>query len=55
MRFSSSSCWGQEARSGGRQPVIFLWGYHAVWGVSKAINWKPAPDEIDRYYEATPA
>jgi hypothetical protein len=36
-------------------PMVFLWGYHQVWGVSKAIAWKPDPDETERYFNAKPA
>ena len=36
-------------------PVIFMWGYHQLWGVNKAVNWQPDADEIDKLYTATPA
>jgi peptide/nickel transport system substrate-binding protein len=36
-------------------PAAFMWAFHQLWGVSKTIAWKPAPDEIDRYFEAKPA
>ncbi len=35
-------------------PVIFMWGFHSVWGVSNKIDWKPRPDEIDMYFTASP-
>lgn len=35
-------------------PVIFQWGLHAVWGVNDSVDWKPAADEIDRYFWAKP-
>lgn len=35
-------------------PFIFMWGLHAVWGVSNKVDWSPAPDEIDRYFWAKP-
>ncbi|MEI2616658.1 MAG: ABC transporter substrate-binding protein [Thermomicrobiales bacterium] len=35
-------------------PVIFMWGFHSVWGVSNKIDWKPRPDEIDMYFTAKP-
>jgi peptide/nickel transport system substrate-binding protein len=35
-------------------PVIFLWGYHSVFGASTAIDWTPEPDEIVRLYNVKP-
>lgn len=35
-------------------PVIFQWGFHAVWGVSNKVDWTPAVDEIDRIFLAKP-
>ena len=28
-------------------PMIFMWGFHSVWGVSNNVEWSPRPDEID--------
>jgi peptide/nickel transport system substrate-binding protein len=36
-------------------PVIFMWGYHQLWGVNNAVNWTPDADEIDKLYTAKPA
>jgi peptide/nickel transport system substrate-binding protein len=35
-------------------PVIFLWGFHSVFGASNAIDWSPEPDEIVRLYNVKP-
>jgi peptide/nickel transport system substrate-binding protein len=35
-------------------PMIFMWGFHAVWGVSNKVEWSPRPDEIDMYFTAKP-
>ncbi len=35
-------------------PAIFMWGLHTVWGVNNDVEWSPAPDEIDRYFWASP-
>lgn len=35
-------------------PVIFMWGFHSVWGVSNKVDWKPRADEIDMYFTAKP-
>ncbi len=35
-------------------PVIFLWGFHSVFGVSNKIDWAPEPDEIARLFNAKP-
>jgi len=35
-------------------PMIFMWGFHAVWGVSNNVEWSPRPDEIDMYFTARP-
>jgi len=35
-------------------PMIFMWGFHSVWGVSNKVDWKPRPDEIDMYFTAKP-
>jgi peptide/nickel transport system substrate-binding protein len=35
-------------------PMIFMWGFHSVWGVNNKVAWTPRPDEIDMYYTATP-
>lgn len=35
-------------------PMIFMWGFHAVWGVNNNVEWSPRPDEIDMYFEARP-
>ncbi|MBI4790054.1 MAG: hypothetical protein HY782_23715 [Chloroflexi bacterium] len=36
-------------------PGLFLWSLHGVWAVSKTVQWKPDPDEIERYFNAKPA
>ena len=36
-------------------PMIFMWGFHSVWGVSNDVDWTPRPDEIDMYFTARPA
>ncbi len=36
-------------------PMIFMWGYHQLWGINKAINWAPDADEIDKFYTAKTA
>jgi peptide/nickel transport system substrate-binding protein len=36
-------------------PVIFMWGFHQLWGINKAVNWVPDADEIDKLYTAKPA
>jgi peptide/nickel transport system substrate-binding protein len=36
-------------------PVIFMWGYHQLWGVNNGVNWTPDADEIDKFYTAKPA
>jgi peptide/nickel transport system substrate-binding protein len=35
-------------------PMIFMWGFHSVWGVSNKVEWSPRPDEIDMYFTAKP-
>lgn len=35
-------------------PMLFMWGLHTVWGVNNNVDWSPAPDEIDRYFWASP-
>jgi ABC-type transport system substrate-binding protein len=35
-------------------PVIFMWGFHSVWGVNNNVDWTPRPDEIDQYFTARP-
>ncbi len=35
-------------------PMIFMWGFHSVWGVSNDVEWSPRPDEIDMYFTARP-
>jgi peptide/nickel transport system substrate-binding protein len=35
-------------------PMIFMWGFHSVWGVNTKVAWTPRPDEIDMYFTATP-
>lgn len=35
-------------------PMIFMWGFHAVWGVSNNVDWSPRADEIDMYFTARP-
>ena len=35
-------------------PMIFMWGFWAVWGVNNKIDWSPRPDEIDMYFNAKP-
>lgn len=35
-------------------PMIFMWGFHSVWGVSNDVEWSPRPDEIDMYFTAKP-
>jgi len=35
-------------------PMLFMWGLHTVWGVNNDVDWTPAPDEIDRYFWASP-
>jgi hypothetical protein len=34
--------------------MIFMWGFHSVWGVSNKVEWSPRPDEIDMYFTAKP-
>jgi len=34
--------------------VLFMWSLHAIWGVSKNVDWTPRADEIDRLFEAKP-
>jgi peptide/nickel transport system substrate-binding protein len=34
--------------------VLFMFGVHGIWGVSKRIDWQPHADEIDRLFEAKP-
>jgi peptide/nickel transport system substrate-binding protein len=36
-------------------PMIFMWGFHQLWGVNNAVNWTPDADEIDKFYTAKPA
>lgn len=36
-------------------PMIFMWGFHAVWGVNNNVDWSPRADEIDMYFTAKPA
>ena len=36
-------------------PVIFMWGFHSVWGVNNNVEWTPRPDEIDMYFTARPS
>jgi peptide/nickel transport system substrate-binding protein len=35
-------------------PMIFMWGFHSVWGVNNSVDWNPRPDEIDQYFTARP-
>ena len=35
-------------------PMIFMWGFHSVWGVNNKVDWLPRPDEIDMYFTAKP-
>lgn len=35
-------------------PMIFEWGFNAVWGVSSKIDWTPSADEVDRIFTARP-
>jgi peptide/nickel transport system substrate-binding protein len=35
-------------------PVIFMWGFHSVFGASNAIDWSPEPDEIVRLFNVKP-
>ncbi len=35
-------------------PMIFMWGFHSVWGVNNDVEWSPRPDEIDQYFTARP-
>lgn len=35
-------------------PMIFMWGFHSVWGVNNNVEWSPRPDEIDMYFTARP-
>jgi hypothetical protein len=34
--------------------MIFMWGFHSVWGVNNNVEWSPRPDEIDMYFTARP-
>ncbi|MCO5177603.1 MAG: hypothetical protein M9890_11645 [Thermomicrobiales bacterium] len=35
-------------------PVIFMWGFRRIWGVSNKVDWKaPQADEIDMYSPPT--
>jgi peptide/nickel transport system substrate-binding protein len=35
-------------------PMIFMWGFHSIWGVNNNVDWTPRPDEIDMYFTAKP-
>ena len=34
--------------------MIFMWGFHSVWGVNNNVDWSPRPDEIDHVLHRAP-